>query len=448
MPIYMSIMAPIYFKKLLLLVCVSVFFILAGCSGGSGDLEDSNPNRGWINITGSNVYLEESGQAYAYIYGTAFTNTSYSAHRCVGLCCLLCLYDDSYPGVDVVWENLTNGTNGSAESRYGTLTSWVHSWSAKVPVALGNNEVVITAFDPEWSQASETVVVEYPPLPPTQLSATNGDGQITLEWPHVLGSDSYNLYWSYSPDFTKLTASSIVNVSSPYSHYNLSNGTTYYYALTSLYDGAESKLSETISAIAGAPMPPKNISATPSGGDIILSWDSSPAATIYNIYWSNEENVTIETANVIGNVTSPYTHTGLTGIPYYYIVTAINGYGASYPSAEVSAAPQLPPPAPTNLNGTLRSVYENGWYYDVLDLEWDSIAGINQYVLHHCGVSGAYIPDTKTCFVVAGEQIYEGTENHYTDINLAPRSGHLYRVTAENDYGVSGYSNVFGIIIE
>ncbi len=39
----------------------------------------------------------------------------------------------------------------------------------------------------------------------------------------------------------------------------------------------------------------------------------------------------------IADVTSPYTHTGLTqGTTYYYVVTAANGYGESADSAKVS----------------------------------------------------------------------------------------------------------------
>ena len=53
-------------------------------------------------------------------------------------------------------------------------------------------------------------------------------------------------------------------------------------------------------------------------------------------------------------VTSPYTQTGLTnGKPYYFVVTAVNGYGESGESSQVSATPQaVPAVTPGKLNDT------------------------------------------------------------------------------------------------
>ena len=85
-----------------------------------------------------------------------------------------------------------------------------------------------------------------------------------------------------------------------------------------------------------SPMPPTNISVTPGIGDISISWDASPDATKYNLYWDTQPGVQIDTATKIANVTSPFKHTGRTNsTTYYYVLTAENSFGESSQSEEV-----------------------------------------------------------------------------------------------------------------
>jgi len=73
---------------------------------------------------------------------------------------------------------------------------------------------------------------------------------------------------------------------------------------------------------------------------VSISWSSVSGATSYNIYWSTTSGVTKTTGTKITGGTSPYAHTGLTnGTTYYYVVTAVNSYGESSESSQVSATP-------------------------------------------------------------------------------------------------------------
>src|SRR3989304_370652 len=64
------------------------------------------------------------------------------------------------------------------------------------------------------------------------------------------------------------------------------------------------------------------------------------SATVYSIHWSTTSGVTKSTGTKLTNGTSPYTHTGRTnGTTYYYVVTAVNSYGESSESSQVSGIP-------------------------------------------------------------------------------------------------------------
>ena len=96
-----------------------------------------------------------------------------------------------------------------------------------------------------------------------------------------------------------------------------------------------------------APSAPTGVSATAGNGQTTVSWSSVSGATSYNIYWSTTSGVTKTTGTKLTGATSSYLHSGLTnGTTYYYVVTAVNSYGESSESSQVSAIPTLSPPLP------------------------------------------------------------------------------------------------------
>ena len=108
---------------------------------------------------------------------------------------------------------------------------------------------------------SEEISAQYPPLdPPSSLSASAGDRQITLSWQDVSGASSYNIYGAQTSGITPenyaileggLSAQGVV---SPYILTGLSNGTTYYLVATAIdAGGIESTYSGEISATPIAP---------------------------------------------------------------------------------------------------------------------------------------------------------------------------------------------------
>ena len=106
--------------------------------------------------------------------------------------------------------------------------------------------------------------------------------------------------------------------------------------------------------------PPFNFSATQGDSLVLLAWVQKDGLK-YDAYFSEMTGVTTETGTKLENITSPYTHRGLTnGTTYYYILVAKNAGGSGPSTGEQSAipmagiAPPAPPPIPcSTIDGKL-----------------------------------------------------------------------------------------------
>ncbi len=243
------------------------------------------------------------------------------------------IYWSTSPGVSTSDNPILNQTSPHTHSGLTNGTTYYYVVTALNPYgqSIVSSEVEAT---PQASGA--------PPDAPATVSAVAGDQEVSVSWSSVAGATSYNIYWSTSSGVTT-SDNQILDRVSPYTHSGLTNGTTYYYVVTALNAYGESMVSSeamaTPQAIGTPPTPPTNISAVAGNGEITISWFSSTGATSYNIYWDTLPGVTSSDFSLTG-VTSPYTHPGRTnGTTYYYVVTAVNTYGESGVSVEVSATP-------------------------------------------------------------------------------------------------------------
>ena len=101
------------------------------------------------------------------------------------------------------------------------------------------------------------------------------------------------------------------------------------------------------------PSEPTGLKATAGNGQVNVSWNSVSGATSYNLYWSTMSGVTKTNGAKISDVASPYIHLGLTNnTTYYYVATAVNSYGESIESAQVSATPTSGYTNPVTKNAT------------------------------------------------------------------------------------------------
>jgi len=280
-----------------------------------------------------------------------------------------------------------------------------------------------------------TATSTYPaPQPPTGLTATAGDGQVTLRWTASPTKDVF--YWIYQRDLTT-NESSLSRLPFPLSTCCeftaglLANDHRYEFAISATNQAGESARTPSAEATPRAPLPakPTGLTATPqTDGTIKLDWQETTANVLFNLY---QRDVTagqdfVKLPYPVGAcctfTAGLLTHNHV----YEFKVAAVNGTGES-PHSDVARATAhfSPPPAPGNLLG-LAAGDGN------ITLIWDA-AGPNLFYW-------AYKRD-----VTAGEEFQRATyPTDRTEVTFGSLvHGHLYefKVTAENAAGEGPASN-------
>jgi fibronectin type 3 domain-containing protein len=356
-----------------------------------------------------------------YVYGTENTTGAVRTAQ----------YQISGPGITTVTNTATdpgsfNGTFTQANNSTGnyvvfTVTATNFTISA-TPVSAndGNLSAPINGLQ----------IIPPPPAAPSapaNLSASAGNGQVSLAWTASLGTNgyniSYNLYRSTANGGPYAQVASGI-ISTNTTDTGLTNGTTYYYVVTAVNAGGESGFSSQASATPQAlPPPPANLSASAGNGQVALAWTASSGAASYNLYRSTTNGGTYAKV-ASGIVSTNTTDTGLTnGTTYYYVVTAVNTNGESGYSSQASATPQAPPPPPANLSA--------GAGNGQVALAWTASSGAASYNLYRSTTNGG------TYAKVASGIVSTNT----TDTGLTNGTTYYYVVTAVNTNGESGYSS-------
>jgi len=214
----------------------------------------------------------------------------------------------------------------------------------------------VTAVGPNGESIPSTPCsCKLPPVPPGSVSATAGNvgdtPHVDISWSQVRMSSkyqvSYNIYKSIVTP-VPLTAPFVQNATSPYRDTAvLSDGTRYYYAVTSKGPGGESKPSGEVGVIPVIPPgAPQNVSAvrTPEVTlSATLSWaapsSGNPPVT-YEIYRSTTAGSAFLPANLVASVpvgTYQYIDSsGLLGNTTYYWVVSAKNSGGEAASSEIS----------------------------------------------------------------------------------------------------------------
>jgi hypothetical protein len=194
--------------------------------------------------------------------------------------------------------------------------------------------------DDESSLSSEDSGIPLLPAPANLSATASGERTIEVTWDFVSGATKYNIYWGLSSGVTKLNGTKISDVTSPYSHEDLTPDQDYYYIVTAENYNDESADSTEdydtavitdviISSVVGA------------DSQNTITWNMSEAVDSYNIYYMTSPGVTQESGTLISGATSPYIHIELDIQDYYYIVVPVVDSTEYTASAEVSGKPKF-----------------------------------------------------------------------------------------------------------
>jgi hypothetical protein len=297
----------------------------------------------------------------------------------------------SSSGAAPYWLKLVRSGNTFTGYRASNPNSWIQIGSTTIPMA--SNAFVGLALTAHNSLLMSTsvfdnfsVTCQLPPAPGA-LIAVPGNLQVALQWPPVAGAGTYTLKRSttnngpYAVIAAGLADTNCVDG-------NLTNGTTYYYVVSTFNLNGESTNSLPASATPQPPPPaaPTGLAAAGGAGKVTLNWNASTLATNYYVKRSATSggayNFLADTA------TTNFIDTNvIVEMPYYYVVSALNGGGQSPDSAEAGATPHAAPPLAASLNpdGNRITLSWPGW-----------AASFNLFTTTNLAPSAQWLPVTNT----------------------------------------------------
>jgi fibronectin type 3 domain-containing protein len=235
-------------------------------------------------------------------------------------------------------------------TRTGSFSTYQDS-ALQVNLQAGQNSVVLLAVTDHGISRVDTMSVSptaaSSPSGPTSLTATPGNGTVLLSWTGSAGATSYNIYRGPVSDGEAIAAiGSTKGSTTMFTDSGLTNGTTYFYNVAAVNSVGTSPDSNEVSVIPinnGPPSIPGGVSAAAGNGQVTVSWSASTGATSYNLFRSNTSGGEGTTPIFSGIAATSFTNSGLTnGTAYFYRVAAVNSFGASVQSIEVSATPSVP----------------------------------------------------------------------------------------------------------
>ncbi|MFC0625217.1 fibronectin type III domain-containing protein [Kribbella deserti] len=271
------------------------------------------------------------------------------------------------------------------------------------------------------SAAASATAIGGLPLPPSNLSAQAGNGQVTLHWSASPSANVY--YWiEFRPAggaWQRLQYPVDTCCSFTVSH--LANGTTYEFRLRATNVSGDSSASNTAKARPLPPLPaaPTGLTAAPGDGKVTLRWRASTSPDVY--YWIEYRPAggTWQRLKYPLDTCCTFTVGYLANGTYYeFRVRSTNLAGDSAPSVAAGAKPMPPiPERPTNLTATpsgdsavrltwsaspTPNVYYRIWYRLSDQENWTQAV----YPVVCCDFTMSYlIPGRTYIFVLAAENL-------------------------------------------
>jgi fibronectin type 3 domain-containing protein len=279
------------------------------------------------------------------------------------------------------------------------------------------------------------------PGPPTGLTATPGNAQVSLSWipPASDGGAAITGYDVYEGTSSRGESATPVNgaliTATGFTVTGLTNGTTYYFTVDAvndadLHSAASAEASAAPVAPTTAPGAPSGLTATAGNGQVSLSWtapasDGGAQITSYDVYEGTTGDVKTTAPAASSKGTSVTVKNLANGTTYYFKVAAVNTVGVGPASSAASATPAAAitkPGPPSGLTATPgRGQVTLSWTAPTSD----GGAGISGYLVYQ-GTS----PGGEAGTSVNGSPV---SATSYTVTGLANGTTYYFKVAAVND---------------
>ncbi len=252
------------------------------------------------------------------------------------------------PGAWGGWRNMGGAAGRTSFTRGGFDNGTQYGW--RIRACAGS------ACGAASDAATATPAAYPPPLKPAGLTATPGDGEVTLSWDDPKDSRITHWQWRYRasggswpPVWSQLPAATVpdfIFISS-----GLTNGTAYEFQIRAVAVSLPGALSDIVSATPRTPPPAKPTGLAAEAGDrlVRLSWDdpSNSAITKYQYRRGTGDPVTwgewTDSPNSRADTTSIILSGGLAnGTEYSFQIRAVAGTLTGAASDTVSATPMAP----------------------------------------------------------------------------------------------------------
>ncbi len=279
----------------------------------------------------------------------------------------------SDPGDDSIYKyqvSIDNGTtftdiSGSSKSTTATIVAGLTNGTGYTLAVRGVNW---------WGYGAASTATATPLWPaPTNLVATPDSSRVFLEWDRNPGITDYRVDISGGDPVDPVNVPAGSGSKTIAAIDSLANGTEYTFTVLATQDSADSSWPAAVDAtpIVVSPDAPTNLTATPSNGQVTLSWDDPGNNTITKYQVSEDGGTTFADISDSGASTTTTTVIELTnGTQYTFAVLAENASGRG-PASTTTATPVND--APTAFHKTVSTDEDTAYTFKVADFGFTSV---------------------------------------------------------------------------
>ncbi len=239
------------------------------------------------------------------------------------------------------------------------------------------------------SSGSATATPSTVPGAPSSLTATAGNGSISLSW-SAPDSNGGATITSYTVEYTStegnVTVDSISGTSTTIS--SLTNSTSYTFTVAAVNTNGTGTASSSVTKDPGIPpSAPTSLEATPSNGTVVLNWSAPASDGGFSVtsYTASYTSASSGSGSLTDLTDTTATFESLTnGVAYSFSVVAINTKGTGT-AATTTSTPATVPDAPTSLTPTAGDAQVAlSWTAPA----WNGGASITSYTITYGTVGG------------------------------------------------------------